>query len=73
MGVAGDEIAEGCIRCCLDDERGTMGFFVAGFAREGGRAALENVEKDPTVSDAIDEASISDEAEWNGFSDSELG
>ncbi|RDA92812.1 hypothetical protein CP533_0821 [Ophiocordyceps camponoti-saundersi (nom. inval.)] len=30
------EVADGCIRCYKDDGRGTMGFFVAAFCRDGG-------------------------------------
>ncbi|RCI17180.1 hypothetical protein L249_2168 [Ophiocordyceps polyrhachis-furcata BCC 54312] len=29
------EVADGCIRCYKDDGRGTMGFFVAAFCRDG--------------------------------------
>ncbi|KAI7230139.1 S-adenosyl-L-methionine-dependent methyltransferase [Hortaea werneckii] len=44
LAKTAEEVAEGCIRCEKDDgrgdgrqdEAGTMGFFVAGFVREGG-------------------------------------
>lgn len=52
------EVLDGCIRCDKATEDGTMGFFVAGFVREG------SVEPDGN--------GVADEAmddEWNGFGD----
>ena len=56
------EVLGACIRCEKDTEEGTMGFFVAGFVREG-----DTMPAQLTVS-AIDDAE-----EWNGFSDDDGG
>lgn len=48
----GDEsIAEGCIRSYKDDGMGVMGFFVAGFIREGDQDEKEVDEEGPYVRD----------------------
>ncbi|KAI8932901.1 hypothetical protein NX059_010378 [Plenodomus lindquistii] len=51
------QVLDGCIRCDKGTEEGTMGFFVAGFIREG-------------ASDAMELAEVAEDAdEWNGFDD----
>ncbi|KAF2849167.1 S-adenosyl-L-methionine-dependent methyltransferase, partial [Plenodomus tracheiphilus IPT5] len=52
------EVLDGCIRCDKGTEEGTMGFFVAGFVREGASDAMELVED-----------GAEDTEEWNGFDD----
>ncbi|KAI7282383.1 S-adenosyl-L-methionine-dependent methyltransferase [Hortaea werneckii] len=74
VGGLAEEVAEGCIRCekedgrreeGMRDEEGTMGFFVAGFVREGG-----GDDGDEEVSggdgDGMEE---DDDEEWEGFDD----
>lgn len=56
-------IADACIRCEKSSEAGTIGFFVAGFVRDEGSWTSE--------SRLTNEADISEEEEWNGFSESE--
>ncbi|KAK4196547.1 S-adenosyl-L-methionine-dependent methyltransferase [Triangularia verruculosa] len=50
------EVAEGCIRAYRDDGRGTMGFFVVMFVRDGtvdGERKLEEDEEGPYVRDKL--------------------
>jgi putative methyltransferase len=58
------EVLESCIRCEKGTNEGTMGFFVAAFARDD---TIERVEP-PT--EAIEEDG---EEEWSGFSDEDMG
>ncbi|RMY98391.1 hypothetical protein D0860_08520 [Hortaea werneckii] len=71
-----EEVAEGCIRCEKEDgrreegtqdEEGTMGFFVAGFVREGGgdddRGSIAGREGN---GGGMEE---DDDEEWEGFDD----
>lgn len=58
------EVAEACIRCDKAGDDGTMGFFVAGFVRDGS-GSISTV-------DADEELDIDDESdEFEGFSDGE--
>ncbi|KAF2086387.1 S-adenosyl-L-methionine-dependent methyltransferase [Saccharata proteae CBS 121410] len=58
-------VADACIRCEKGTMEGTMGFFVAGFVRDGnGEGNME--------SDDVDQRILhhgEDDDEWNGFSD----
>ncbi|KAI6924770.1 S-adenosyl-L-methionine-dependent methyltransferase [Hortaea werneckii] len=76
VGALAEEVAEGCIRCEKEDgrrgegtrdEEGTMGFFVAGFVREGGgdddRGSIAGREGN---GGGMEE---DDDEEWEGFDD----
>ncbi|KAI7635001.1 S-adenosyl-L-methionine-dependent methyltransferase [Hortaea werneckii] len=75
VGGLAEEVAEGCIRCEKEDgkgdgtrdEEGTMGFFVAGFVREGGghddRGSIAGREGNGG------EMEEDDDEEWEGFDD----
>ncbi|KAI7618754.1 S-adenosyl-L-methionine-dependent methyltransferase [Hortaea werneckii] len=76
VGALAEEVAEGCIRCEKEDgrrgegtrdEEGTMGFFVAGFVREGDgdddRGSIAGREGN---GDGMEE---DDDEEWEGFDD----
>lgn len=63
------EIADACIRCEKGGEDGTMGFFVAGFVREGGEVEIEHNGAGSGASNGRKESD--DDEEWNGFSDNE--
>ncbi|KAF2203456.1 S-adenosyl-L-methionine-dependent methyltransferase [Delitschia confertaspora ATCC 74209] len=61
------EVLDACIRCQQGTEEGTMGFFVAGFVRDGDKDGeggygeeVEAIEEDKEVE------------EWNGFDDDEV-
>ncbi|RMX83762.1 hypothetical protein D0869_05061 [Hortaea werneckii] len=80
-GLAGkmaEEVAEGCIRCEKDngrgdgrqDEEGTMGFFVAGFIREGGEDGDgEGSGAGGEVNGGGRGEEEDDDDEWEGFDD----
>lgn len=58
------EVAEACIRCDKAGDDGTMGFFVAGFVRDGSGSS-------PTADTADDSDDDDDSDEFEGFSDGE--
>lgn len=59
-----DEVCRSVIRCEKGTEQGTMGFFVAGFVRDGDVNSVDtNLQKDTTTSEQNQ-----DDDEWNGFS-----
>ena len=72
-----DDIAEGCIRCEKGTQEGTMGFFVAGFVRDGivrpdshvGASDMSEIWGDEdgmlTRHDTADQS----HSEWRGFDD----
>ncbi|OCK85050.1 S-adenosyl-L-methionine-dependent methyltransferase [Lepidopterella palustris CBS 459.81] len=63
------DVLEGCIRCEKGTKEGTMGFFVAGFVRDGVR---DDVGGDNGLYKKRD--AEGDEADdWLGFSDNEVG
>lgn len=77
-GRLAEEVAEGCIRCEKEDgrgnvgqdEEGTMGFFVAGFVREGGD---DDDGESPVAGGEVNgggrEEEGDDDDEWEGFDD----
>ncbi|KAK4505741.1 hypothetical protein PRZ48_003706 [Zasmidium cellare] len=69
-GLDAGQVGDACIRCEKGGEDGTMGFFVAGFVREGGDIAMELNGAPDEASDA-DKADDDGEDEWNGFSEDE--
>ncbi|KAJ9664110.1 hypothetical protein H2201_005350 [Coniosporium apollinis] len=65
-------VQEACIRCEKGTGEGTMGFFVAGFVRDGDGdppAVVEAVKGDHGVEVGNGKMSEEDEEEWEGFSD----
>ncbi|KAF2026253.1 hypothetical protein EK21DRAFT_74691 [Setomelanomma holmii] len=54
------DVLDGCIRCDKGTNEGTMGFFVAAFVRDSDESP-----------DAMQEALVVEEDEWNGFSDAD--
>ncbi|KAF2161247.1 hypothetical protein M409DRAFT_69866 [Zasmidium cellare ATCC 36951] len=64
------EVADSCIRCEKGGEDGTMGFFVAGFVRDGDVEIEPNGGRNGAVEEA-DGAADDDDEEWNGFSGDE--
>jgi putative methyltransferase len=58
-----NDVLEACIRCDKATEEGTMGFFVAGFIREGSSDSTQVIEA--TVE--------GNKEEWNGFSEDDKG
>jgi putative methyltransferase len=65
---AKEEILDACIRCEKGTENGTMGFFVAAFARDGSKATLQAIHSGSNLGYAGLETE-ENEDEWNGFSD----
>ena len=68
------EVTEACIRCEKGSDDGTMGFFLAGFVRDGPLAESCPSEAGPSTSqqaEAFVGESVADDAvveeEWNGF------
>ncbi|EOA85242.1 uncharacterized protein SETTUDRAFT_20759 [Exserohilum turcica Et28A] len=53
-----NDILEACIRCDKGTEEGTMGFFVAGFVREGDLDSAQ-----------VTKVAVPEDEEWGGFSD----
>lgn len=74
------EILEACLRCEAGTEEGTMGFFVAGFVRDGTMDVEEwehvqntnEAEVPATTGNDIDKDN-GDDGEWNGFTEEEDG
>ncbi|EGP90667.1 unnamed protein product [Zymoseptoria tritici ST99CH_1A5] len=65
-----DDVAEGCIRCEKGGEDGTMGFFVAGFVRDGGEDIVIET-KARNGDDEQDKEDEDEDEEFNGFSEDE--
>ncbi|GME28658.1 putative methyltransferase [Neofusicoccum parvum] len=61
-GAWGEGVREACVRCEKGTAEGTMGFFVAGFVREGGDGGEWG-------GGGVEEGEGEGEEEWNGFSD----
>ncbi|KAF2148366.1 S-adenosyl-L-methionine-dependent methyltransferase [Myriangium duriaei CBS 260.36] len=67
VGLGMEVLADACIRATKGTEEGTMGFFVAGFVRDG---EDEGEKHDPSL--PVDERYSQDDDEgddWSGFSD----
>ncbi|RMY43685.1 hypothetical protein D0865_11074 [Hortaea werneckii] len=77
LAKTAEEVAEGCIRCEKEDgrgdgrqdEAGTMGFFVAGFVREGGDDGDGEGSVDGGEVNGGGEGEEDDDDEWEGFDD----
>lgn len=65
-----EDVAEACIRCEKGGEGATMGFFVAGFVRNGTKGGLDGVQAAGMVGNGHAE-NEGEEDEWEGFSDDE--
>ncbi|KAK5138505.1 hypothetical protein LTR08_000092 [Meristemomyces frigidus] len=63
------EVAEGCIRCEKGSGEGTMGFFVAGFVRDGTDAQQVNVSGKQAKEGIVTTADEEEDEEWGGFGD----
>ncbi|GME58902.1 Nol1/Nop2 Sun family protein [Neofusicoccum parvum] len=61
-GAADEGVREACVRCEKGTAEGTMGFFVAGFVREGEDGGEWG-------GGGVEEGEGEGEDEWNGFSD----
>ncbi|EON62348.1 hypothetical protein W97_01569 [Coniosporium apollinis CBS 100218] len=71
-GELAETVREACIRCEKGTGEGTMGFFVAGFVRdgEGGPPAVrEAANGDQGAAGGTSNVEGEDEEEWEGFSD----
>jgi putative methyltransferase len=64
-----EEVAEGCIRCEKGGEDGTMGFFVAGFVRDGGEDIV--IKTEARSGGGAQENEDYDDDEFIGFSEDE--
>lgn len=73
------EIAEACIRANKDDEHGTMGFFLAGFIRDGSAPKTSSKAVDVSQEESgkleldikveIDQETPAEDDDWTGFGD----
>lgn len=60
---------EACIRCHPDDEEGTMGFFVCGFARSPSQDNEEKEEEEQSADSTRAREGLTGGESWEGFSD----
>ncbi|KAF2767362.1 S-adenosyl-L-methionine-dependent methyltransferase [Teratosphaeria nubilosa] len=68
-GVDADEVADACIRCEKGSEDGTMGFFVAGFVRDGDAGFQSTNAGANGETEEVDDKKDESDEEWEGFGD----